>query len=74
MINNPKVICCRLNDEEWESFQRLCQNHNATMQAMLRAIVIDALYDEGLYALRRQQPERREGSGETSEASGATTS
>ena len=72
MIQNPKTVCCRLSDEEWNAFQRMCMSHKVTAQVILRAIVIDALAEEE-DALRRREPEGYSGSGEESEDCGATT-
>lgn len=73
MINNPKIVCCRLSNEEWEAFHRLCEENKINYQSMLHAIVIDVLVEEGYDALRCQQPERCEGGREASETCGATT-
>jgi hypothetical protein len=68
-----RTVACRLSLKEWEAFQALCKKHHTTYQDLFRSIIIDALYEEGWDALRCEQPKRREGSTEASEACGATT-
>lgn len=74
MVRRPNVICCRLDTKELREFHELCVRNNLRYQDMLRAIVVDALAEERCNALRRQQSEGREGSGETSKTCGAATS
>jgi hypothetical protein len=51
----------------------MCLRHKVSYQDLLRAMIVDALVEEGYDALRCEQSEGREGSGETSETCGATT-
>jgi predicted DNA-binding ribbon-helix-helix protein len=49
------VVSCRLTEGEFDSFKELCIRNGCTVQDMLRAVVIDALYDEGMNVRRREQ-------------------
>jgi hypothetical protein len=59
------VISCRLTKEEAGVLKEICTRHALTMQEMLRAIVVDAIYDEMLNVRRREQ-EGRSSARETS--------
>jgi hypothetical protein len=73
MIHNPRTVGCRLSNEEWEAYSRMCKRNGVGFSDMLRAIVIDALIEEGYDALRCRESEGRSSSRETSETCGATT-
>jgi hypothetical protein len=49
------VVSCRLTNDEVLVLRSMCMRNNCNMQEMLRAIVIDAIYDETLNVRRRQQ-------------------
>ena len=65
------VVAVRLSQGEWLAFQQVQHRHHVTAQQFLRAIVIDALVDEGYDGLRCRQSEGCEGAGEAGEARGA---
>jgi hypothetical protein len=73
MIKHPRTVCCRLSNEEWEAFDDLCQKKRISYNDMFRAIIIDALYDEGYDALRCEQSTGCEDSAEAIETCGAAT-
>jgi hypothetical protein len=58
-----KTISCRLKDNEWEAFHQLCQRNKIRYHDLLRAIVLDALIEEGFDALRPDEPKGREDGG-----------
>lgn len=72
------TISGRLSQLEYQGFLRLCRKHNVSRQQMIRALIVDALVDEGIKLLeaeddlRREQSERREGCGEGIETSRPT--
>jgi hypothetical protein len=68
-----RVIAVRLSEGEWQAFIGACAKYNLTKQEFLRAMVIDALVDEGYDGLRCRQSEGREGLGEEGPARGAAT-
>jgi predicted DNA-binding ribbon-helix-helix protein len=49
------VVSCRLTDDEHNVLKDMCVRNGCSMQVMLRAIVIDAIYDETLNVRRREQ-------------------
>jgi hypothetical protein len=49
------VVSCRLTDDEATVLKDMCMRNGCSMQVMLRAIVIDAIYDETLNVRRRKQ-------------------
>ena len=65
------VVAVRLSDQEHGALLDTCRKNNVTMQALMRAIVLDALVDEGYDALRCEQSEGCESSAEISEGRGA---
>ena len=67
------VISVRLSDSEWAAFHEVCNRNAVTFQAMLHAIVVDALADEGWDALRPNESERCEDSAEAGEGCGSAT-
>ena len=62
-----RVVAVRLSEAEWNAFREVCNRNTVTFQAMLHAIVIDALADEGWDALRCDESSGCEGSTETGE-------
>ena len=68
------VIAVRLSEGEWSAFQELRDRHNVSAQQLLRAIVVDALVEDGFDALRCREPERCPDDAETSEVRGAAAS
>jgi hypothetical protein len=49
------VVSCRLTESEAHDLKWICLRHGLSMQEMLRAIIIDAIYDEEVNVRRREQ-------------------
>jgi hypothetical protein len=64
-----KTVAARLTESEHAAFLDVCRKYNITRQQLFRAMIIDALVDEGYDGLRSEQPEGRESSPTSSEAS-----
>ena len=67
-MHKPVVLGVRVTQREFMGLMTLCKEWNITRQVLLRAIIIDALEEEGVDGLRRKQQERCEGSGKASKA------
>jgi hypothetical protein len=63
----------RVTRGEFEGLMTLCAEWHITRQDLLSAIIIDALEEEGIDALRRKQQKGCSCSGEAIKARGATT-
>lgn len=70
-IRNVKTITSALAFEEWVALRQLARQANLSVGQYVRAIVKDAIYDEGI-DVRQQRPqecpESREGSPRSGEA------
>ena len=62
-----RVVAVRLSDSEYRAFREVCNRNTVTVQAMLHAVIVDALADEGYDAIRSDESERREDSAEAGE-------
>lgn len=72
-VKRPRVVAVRLSEGEFQAFVAICEKNSLRYQEMMRAIIIDALLEEGYDALRSREQERREGCSESSESCGAAT-
>jgi hypothetical protein len=64
-----KTVAARLTETEHAAFLDICRKYNITRQQLFRAMIIDALVDEGYDGLRPEQSERCEGGSAPSETS-----
>lgn len=78
MEHEPSVVVrTRISPWQYKALMRLCHRNRVALPDMIRACLVDALADEGIYELqfvRRERPPTRE-RGETGlKALGPTTS
>lgn len=67
-MHKPATLSVRVTQREFIGIMALCKEWNITRQDLLRAIIIDALEEEGIDGLRRKQQKGCKGAGETGEA------
>jgi hypothetical protein len=73
MIRQPEIVSVRLTELELMTLDAICKQHKVNRHEYVRAIVIDALIEDGLNALRCRESEGCSSSRETIETCGATT-
>jgi hypothetical protein len=69
----PLVVTFRVSEMEYRALKALAERLNVTVHQLLHGVLIDVLVEEGYDALRCEQSEGCEGSGEASETCGAAT-
>jgi hypothetical protein len=74
MIRQPEIVSVRLTELELLFLDAICKDHGINRHEYVRAIVIDALIEDGYDALRCRESEGRSSGRKTSEICGATTS
>lgn len=68
-VRKVKTIGAMVNPEEYSAIQSLAHKHGVTVSAFVRAIITDALVEEGFDARRFRSPGNTQGR-ESLEASG----
>lgn len=69
----PLVVTFRVSEPELKALKALAARLKVSIHQLLHGVMIDVLVEEGFDALRCEQSEGCEASGETGETCGATT-